>query len=165
MPIPRKHVLVDIDLDRKRATCSLCGPARIHFERKYKVAYCCGPARARKRWRILHPVSNIDIHSQTGDCAVCMARVSLQRIRRKGIDRFICAIGRRRKSHHRLAKGTQCSRCGFVPEHWCQLDVDHIDGNRNNNDPQNLQTLCANCHRMKTWLERGNAKRYSVEAR
>lgn len=45
-----------------------------------------------------------------------------------------------------------CERCGFVPEHSCQLDVDHIDGNRYNNSQSNLQTLCANCHRLKTLL-------------
>ncbi|OYW72998.1 MAG: hypothetical protein B7Z37_23290, partial [Verrucomicrobia bacterium 12-59-8] len=32
------------------------------------------------------------------------------------------------------------------------LEVDHIDGNHKNNDPSNLWTLCANCHREKTWL-------------
>ena len=47
-------------------------------------------------------------------------------------------------------KGSKCDRCGFMPEHEGQLDVDHIDGNHNNNDPNNLQTLCANCHRLKT---------------
>lgn len=31
-----------------------------------------------------------------------------------------------------------------------QLQVDHIDGNPENNDPANLQTLCANCHIFKT---------------
>lgn len=45
----------------------------------------------------------------------------------------------------------RCERCGFVPEHPCQLDVDHIDGNNGNNDPSNYQTLCANCHRLKTY--------------
>ena len=43
-----------------------------------------------------------------------------------------------------------CERCGFIPEDSCQLDVDHIDGNKFNGDPSNLQTLCANCHRLKT---------------
>ncbi len=32
----------------------------------------------------------------------------------------------------------------------CQLDVDHIDGDKTNNDPSNYQTLCSNCHRLKT---------------
>ena len=35
-----------------------------------------------------------------------------------------------------------------------QLDIDHIDRDRDNNDPENLQTLCACCHRMKNLYER-----------
>ena len=30
------------------------------------------------------------------------------------------------------------------------LDVDHIDGNSSNNNPENLQTLCKCCHAYKT---------------
>lgn len=47
-----------------------------------------------------------------------------------------------------------CESCGFVPVHICQLDVDHIDGNHSNNPEDNLQTLCANCHRLKTFLNK-----------
>ena len=47
-----------------------------------------------------------------------------------------------------------CSLCGFIPVNECQLDVDHIDGNHGNNSPNNLQTLCANCHRLKTFLNK-----------
>lgn len=47
-----------------------------------------------------------------------------------------------------------CEMCGFVPTNMCQLDVDHIDGNHINNTPDNLQTLCANCHRLKTYIQR-----------
>lgn len=43
-----------------------------------------------------------------------------------------------------------CESCGFVPIHLCQLDVDHIDGDHANHALENLQTLCANCHRLKT---------------
>lgn len=49
-------------------------------------------------------------------------------------------------------KGNRCELCGFIPIDPCQLDVDHIDGNRKNTITQNLQTLCANCHRLKTKL-------------
>lgn len=49
-------------------------------------------------------------------------------------------------------KKPHCEHCGFVAVDLCQLDVDHIDGNHRNNDPANLQTLCANCHRLKTKL-------------
>lgn len=30
------------------------------------------------------------------------------------------------------------------------LDLDHKDSNHYNNDPDNIQVLCANCHRRKT---------------
>lgn len=53
-------------------------------------------------------------------------------------------------------------RCGFIPEHPVQLDVDHIDGNGRNDDPENLQTLCANCHRLKTQQENDHLKRNKV---
>jgi 5-methylcytosine-specific restriction endonuclease McrA len=52
-------------------------------------------------------------------------------------------LGRRSKKDH-------CELCGFVALDPVQLDVDHIDRNPSNNNPDNLQTLCANCHRLKT---------------
>lgn len=51
-------------------------------------------------------------------------------------------------------KKTCCAECGFLPGHPCQLDIDHIDGNSKNNDPGNLQVLCANCHRLKTYMNK-----------
>src|SRR3989304_5488523 len=53
----------------------------------------------------------------------------------------------------RLHKGDHCEECGFIPVHPCQLDVDHKDCNKTNNEPSNFQTLYANCHRLKTLLK------------
>lgn len=58
-----------------------------------------------------------------------------------------------RKYPYKKYKKQYCEKCNFVAQHSCQLDVDHIDGNHDNNDPCNLQTLCANCHRLKTALQ------------
>ena len=61
--------------------------------------------------------------------------------------RLLCSkchtFGKRTKKPH-------CENCGFVALHPCQLDVDHIDGNKRNHTEENMQTLCANCHRLKT---------------
>ena len=57
-----------------------------------------------------------------------------------------------KKRPHARYKEDVCECCGFIAVHKCQLDVDHIDGNHENNSPTNLRTLCANCHRLKTWL-------------
>lgn len=64
------------------------------------------------------------------------------------------------KKHHKYArpwvvhKKDKCEKCGFIPQHTCQLDVDHIDGDKKNNNPSNYQTLCSNCHRLKTFLNK-----------
>jgi hypothetical protein len=42
-----------------------------------------------------------------------------------------------------------------------QLQVDHVDGDRYNNDPKNLQTLCACCHAHKTHKEKNHLRRYN----
>jgi len=50
---------------------------------------------------------------------------------------------------HRKYLSDTCSKCGFQPIHMSQLDVHHLDHNHKNNDPSNLTTLCANCHRLE----------------
>jgi len=57
-------------------------------------------------------------------------------------------------------KKSYCEECGFIAVEMCQLDVDHIDGNKFNNDIANLQTLCANCHRLKTHMHNNYMSRY-----
>lgn len=42
----------------------------------------------------------------------------------------------------------------------CQLHIDHVDGNRYNNEPANLRTYCANCHALKTKRCEDHATRY-----
>lgn len=50
---------------------------------------------------------------------------------------------------YRKYKTMICERCKFEALDRCQLDVHHKDGNHHNNDPNNLETLCANCHRLE----------------
>jgi 5-methylcytosine-specific restriction endonuclease McrA len=46
-----------------------------------------------------------------------------------------------------------CEFCGVEPEGKGMIDIDHIDGNRSNNNPENLQSLCKDCHKAKTTLD------------
>lgn len=57
---------------------------------------------------------------------------------------------RKKSTRYRAYLKDKCEVCQFIPIHVCQLDIDHRDGNKKNNDPSNLATLCANCHRLKT---------------
>lgn len=59
---------------------------------------------------------------------------------------------------HRAFKGDLCVLCGFIPVHACQLDVHHINGDHADNRPENLTTLCANCHRLAHAVDRGSTK-------
>lgn len=45
----------------------------------------------------------------------------------------------------------QLVESGLRPDFMGWLQVDHIDGNHTNNKEENLQTLCANCHNIKTF--------------
>jgi hypothetical protein len=58
-----------------------------------------------------------------------------------------------------------CSQCGFSGRRSCGspiLEIDHIDGNHENNVITNLRVLCPNCHAMtpnyRNWNNKGNKK-------
>lgn len=60
--------------------------------------------------------------------------------------------------------GEICKKCGLPPE-WMgeplTLQVDHIDGNSDNNNPENLRLLCPNCHtQTPTHGSKGMGNRY-----
>jgi hypothetical protein len=106
-----------------------------------------------------HSLSEIDEQARTGICSVCgPTKIKLRDKKRSTLNgRYKCKVVYK-KSRNKLLypysvhKKDICQQCGFNPVHTSQLDVDHIDGDRWNNDPFNLQTLCANCHRLKTHL-------------
>ena len=108
---------------------------------------------------MIHSLTEIDEQSRTGVCSVCGLTKVKKRDNKSNTlaGRYRCKSVYKRSQNQRLYpytvhKKDKCKHCGFIPVHMSQLDVDHIDGNRNNNDPANLQTLCANCHRLKTHL-------------
>jgi RecJ-like exonuclease len=49
-----------------------------------------------------------------------------------------------------------CEKCGGTEN----LHIDHKDGNRSNNELSNLQTLCKDCHHIKS-LENDDLRRKS----
>lgn len=104
-----------------------------------------------------HRLTNVDIDTKRAECAHC-GPTTLSLWTTKGKLQRRCANARRadRKRAefpYRSEKKDYCEEptCTSTIVHSCQLDVDHIDNNHDNNDPPNLKTLCANCHRLKTY--------------
>jgi predicted HNH restriction endonuclease len=101
-----------------------------------------------------HRLTKIDTTDRTAYCAVDGWVTIRQRGGVKGgwrcnrSDRVERSAARRKA--YRKHVGDRCERCGFEPEDLCQLDVHHLDGNHANNASTNLQTVCANCHRVIT---------------
>ena len=105
-----------------------------------------------------HSLTDINEEERTGTCSVCgHTKIKLRDKKNKLSSRYRCRTVWKRNYNNTVYpysrhKKDFCQGCSFVPVHSSQLDVDHIDGDRWNNDPANLQTLCANCHRLKTHL-------------
>ncbi len=67
-------------------------------------------------------------------------------------------------------RGVKCEVCHLTEwmNYIIPLDVDHIDGNHNNNVKENLRLLCPNCHRLTpTWgfKNRKHSKKYGCVTR
>ena len=117
----------------------------------------------------IHRLENIDIVNETADCINCGNVRIINKPRNKEKRGWICQKAKQQRNH-RSAKKTGktrfykksykkhskpvCVMCGFIPKDPCQMDIDHIDGNHKNNNKDNLQALCANCHRLKSKINK-----------
>lgn len=96
-----------------------------NFERLTATCVACGPV-------------NIKVYGNTYRCEVAYWEY------KRGMKKD-------RNGTPRYLKTDTCAACGFVAKHSCQMDLDHIDGDRTNHDPENMETLCSNCHRLKSY--------------
>ena len=69
-------------------------------------------------------------------------------------DRYCTSCARKLRIDLIDKKPMVCEICNFRASNSAQIDRDHIDGNHKNNDEKNIQFICANCHRLKTILEK-----------
>lgn len=101
-----------------------------------------------------HSLSSLDEENRTAICAACGPVKIRSKGLRGGVRRWDCVVRKGTWERPYIAsKGDACENpsCTATIVHPCQLDVHHVDGDHNNNDPANLATLCSNCHRLVTW--------------
>lgn len=67
----------------------------------------------------------------------------------------------RRFESYRKFKKNKCQICNSK----IHLLVHHIDGNRKNNNPNNLKTLCDSCHKITHHIVRNFKEAYKTEKR
>jgi len=102
-----------------------------------------------------HRLSEIDEVNKSSLCSFCgLTKIKKVGKHKNGKIHWRCVKAEKRIYKKKDRRKSVYERCGFKPEHKCQLDLDHIDGNHNNNHFSNCQTLCANCHRLKTFQNR-----------
>lgn len=76
-------------------------------------------------------------------------------------------LGFHKRKERLLEKaGHKCSQCGYSKTRDCGatiLEIDHIDGDANNNSENNLRVLCPNCHALtptfRNWGGRVSSRR------
>jgi hypothetical protein len=114
--------------------------------------------KKRTRGKTVHKLLWVDVEQRIGTCRNC----GTVKLKKKGKNGWRCWEAEREE---RLRTGTysgasrrhksgahktdSCERCGFTAKHRSQLDVHHRDHNNLNNDLSNLETICANCHRLE----------------
>ena len=80
------------------------------------------------------------------------------------IPRILQGIGGDYKRYLRETRGDKCEECG-QESMWnnrpLTLQLDHIDGNSDNNQLNNIRLLCPNCHtQTDTYGNKGEGSRY-----
>ena len=68
--------------------------------------------------------------------------------------------------------GNKCSICGWSKVNLITgnvpIELDHIDGNNQNNKPENVRLLCPNCHSLTPTykaLNKGNGRAFRLKGR
>lgn len=78
---------------------------------------------------------------------------------------FRCGVSGYVREYLKRTRGSGCEICGIVKwnEKEIVLECDHIDGNHENNYPNNLRMICPNCHSQTSTYKaknRGNGRKH-----
>ena len=113
----------------------------------------------------VHRLTGINPSTEIGNCQKCGTVRIIHKKKNTRRSIWVCqnakqernsksakntGISKNQKKQYQKHPKPRCVMCGFIPEDPCQIDIDHIDGNHKNHSKDNLQALCANCHRLKT---------------
>ena len=75
-------------------------------------------------------------------------------------------MGKAEAKEFKKSRGCEAHKAGWEcpGHHEDSLTIDHFDGNKHNNSPENIVVLCANCHQKKTAIYKNSTQRYTNNA-
>ncbi len=128
--------------------CTGCGVLLIP---RHKIKYCsnqCQSDYQQKKW--VEAWKDGKVHGNIG----ITARNISTHLRKYLIKKF----------------GNKCSECGWNIKHpvtgIVPLEIEHIDGNSENNSEKNLKLLCPNCHALTPFyknLNKGKGRKWRMD--
>lgn len=136
-----------------RFCCSECAHSRICSEEtKSKIA---------ESLRLSHSTGRIKVElTKWREAGAKHSELRRQQAPQKRLERVFDDLcwGSKRMRVIQEQNGT-CSKCGLTE--WLgqkiPLEIDHVDGDHNNDSRENLRALCPNCHALTpTWRGRNN---------
>jgi hypothetical protein len=94
------------------------------------------------------------------DCIYCSNKCQAEHVYQTYIERWLAGLesglrGKNATSKHIRrwlveTRGERCEKCGWCKRHpvtgRVPVEMEHVDGNWQNNRPENLRLLCPNCH-------------------
>ncbi len=165
--------------------CGICGKiflANPAEERRGNSKYCSRKCSGINKQRQCEDKRKNRQHNKK--CAYCGKSFYAKESRNKHGFRFCCRLhkdlaqriggikeiqpphyGDEQKDYRAIAFRVypkKCNRCSF-DKHSAAIVVHHKDRNRENNDIQNLEVLCANCHAIEHWGSSSNGKTSSSQ--
>ena len=127
-----------------------CIGCNLELKIRHKIKFCSNSCQMEYQHR--HWVESWKIGQIQGNIGITSRNISVH-LRQYLLEKF----------------NNKCSVCGWTKKHpitgVVPLEIEHVDGNSENNREDNLRLLCPNCHALTPFyknLNRGNGRRWRV---
>lgn len=157
--------------ERNRGNCLRCGDKLKRKQYKYCSLSCAGSQTRKPRPNCAVCGKTVSLAKQKYCSQKCHRQYQSDRRRQLLENGLYCGIYNCNGYIKKYLIGTfgeRCSECGWNKRHpltgKVPVEVEHIDGNWQNNHIENLKLLCPNCHSLTATFHalnrgRGRAKR------